>query len=85
MTSYLDQNGWPLIVILSTGRLGNCLTNYALVVVLQKRFPNATYGVIDNVYESVRTVVAEDTINYPIFSKIYMFSNLKICNKPFFK
>ncbi|KAL7647093.1 UNVERIFIED_CONTAM: hypothetical protein RMT77_002351 [Armadillidium vulgare] len=59
------KHQWPVIISLSVGRLGNNIHNYALNLLYQKRYPNATYIVTESVHNYVSRVLDEHSLFIP--------------------
>ncbi|KAL7647729.1 UNVERIFIED_CONTAM: hypothetical protein RMT77_001338 [Armadillidium vulgare] len=63
ITSYMKNRKWPLIIGIATGRLGNNIHNFALILVLQEMFPNFTYAISEKTSQFVFKVFDQETFD----------------------
>ncbi|KAL7636710.1 UNVERIFIED_CONTAM: hypothetical protein RMT77_012462 [Armadillidium vulgare] len=66
ITSYMRNRKWPLIIGISTGRLGNNIHNFALILVLSKKFPHFTFAISEKISEFVFKLFDRETFDLPI-------------------
>ncbi|RXG52198.1 hypothetical protein Avbf_17855, partial [Armadillidium vulgare] len=59
----MKNRKWPLIIGIATGRLGNNIHNFALILVLQEMFPNFTYAISEKTSQLVFKVFDQETFD----------------------